>query len=68
MQNDLAKEIARLRNKQRRLIVHIGIQADKLLEVDNELCVLLAQAAQLACDAGQIDGDVTATVIEPKNN
>lgn len=31
-----------------------------------ERCELLRQAAQLACDAGHLDGEVTANVIEPK--
>jgi len=64
----LAHDIDKVRRRQARLIRFMTHYAGQLAVMDDDLCGLLRHAAQMACDAGQIGGDVTAAVIAPKDD
>lgn len=66
--NAIAEELAELGKSDKRLISKIEA-ATKALEANRaRRCAILHTVAQLACDAGQLDGDVTAAVVEPKRD
>lgn len=54
MHNDLAKRIAANRRQAAR--------------IEKELCALLSEAAQRACDAGHISSDTVALAVAPKDD
>lgn len=66
MHENLAKRIAANRRKQARITKHIHAQSAVLVALDDELCELLTEAAQIACDAGHVSGGVAAAVVAPK--
>lgn len=62
----LAHEIDKVRRRQARLTRFVLHYAGQLAVLDDELCTLLQRAAQMACDAGQVGGEVVALAVEPK--
>mgnify|MGYP003405594605 FL=1 len=66
MHDDLIARIDKVRRKQARITKHIHAQSAVLVALDDELCELLTEAAQLACDAGHVSGGVAAAVVAPK--
>lgn len=62
--NEQAKAIAAVRKRQAKLIRLMAHYAGQLVEIDNEICALMCEAAHYA----GLDDDVTATVIEPKDD
>lgn len=62
--NAQAKAIAAVRKRQAKLTRLMAHYAAQLVELDSELCALMCEAAK---NAG-LDDDVTATVIEPKDD
>ena len=53
MHNELAKRIA--------------AKSRQLHKVTGDLCALLTEAAQAACDAGHITSETATLVVEPKD-
>ena len=64
--NALAKKIGELRRREARLIKEVRHQLDQLGDVHAELCPLLTDAANRACDAGHLTSEVTTLATEPK--
>lgn len=66
MHDDLIARIDKVRRKQARITKHIHAQSAVLVALDDELCELLTEAAQLAEAHGHVSGGVAAAVVAPK--